>query len=74
MVAGAHRGVTGDPGASGSREQGLSGGKVGVGSADTGRDRAQVHGSAGVFMDWESRCTETEEKREKGVSVDTEHI
>lgn len=47
---------------------------MGVGSADTGRDRAQVHGSAGVFMDRESRCTETEEKREKGVSVDTEHI
>lgn len=39
-----------------------------------GRGRAQVRGSAGVFMDQESRCTEREEKREEGVSVDTEHI
>lgn len=52
VAAGAHRGVTGDPGASGSREQGLSGGKVGAGCADTGerpgpgaRKCRCVHGS-----------------------------
>lgn len=36
-----------------------------------GRGRAQVCGSAGVFEDRKSRCTE---KREEGVSVDPAHV
>lgn len=61
--------MTGDPGASGSREQRPFWGKGGCGLCrHWGEAGPKVRGSAGVFMDQESRCTERREKRKEGVS------